>query len=141
MMAVCAPTGKAAVHIGGDTIDGLFGLSRCNTASGYRNTANTTEAPIYESSPLHQISYLLVDEILMVGKEMLGDMHDKLSQNIGEENTDHILGNKSFVFFGDFLQFPPVGKTCIISKSTFADANDSFVAPESRKCRLELPER
>jgi hypothetical protein len=134
-VSVCAPTGKAAVNIGGDTIDGLFGLSRKGNTTGYGNTANTSESSIHESSPPNDALYLIVDEISMVGKERLGEMHDKLSQNIGEENSNHILGNKSFIFFGDFLQFPPVGKTCIISKATFAESSN-HVAPETRKCRL-----
>jgi hypothetical protein len=137
-ICVSAPTGKAAVNVGGDTIDGLFGLSRSGNATGHGNTANTTEAPIYQSSPLNKATYLIVDEISMVGKERLADMHDKLGMNIGDGRTDHILGNKSFIFFGDFLQFPPVGKTCIISRSTFGfDENGvPTVFPQNRKGML-----
>jgi hypothetical protein len=139
MICVCAPTGKAAVNVGGDTIDGLFGLSRAGSGTGHGNTANTTETSLPTTSPLTKAMYLIVDEISMVGKERLCDMHDKLGVNLGDSlQSNHLLGNKSFIFFGDFLQFPPVGKTCIISKSTFpVDANgERQYFSESRKRQI-----
>jgi hypothetical protein len=55
-----------------------------------------------------------VDEISMVSKQHLHAMHKKLalSKLYGSEEP---LGGINFVFFGDFLQFPPVAATSLIA--------------------------
>lgn len=100
---VCAPTGKAAINVKGDTIDGVFKFS----------WGSDSKTPLSSTAPISIAKYLIIDEISMVSKSKLGKMHAKLGYHLN--GIDHVLGNKSFIFFGDFLQFPPVGGTSLIS--------------------------
>ena len=52
----------------------------------------------------------------MIGKRKLQVMHQKLGFNLGESHNDHIFGNRSFLFAGDFQQFPPIGDPSLVSK-------------------------
>ena len=60
--------------------------------------------------------FFIIDEISMIGKKKLQVMHQKLGYNIGESHNDHIFGNRSFLFAGDFQQFPPIGDPSLVSK-------------------------
>jgi hypothetical protein len=65
--------------------------------------------------------YLLIDEISMVSRHALGKMHWKLGFHLNGQA--HILGNKSFIFFGDFLQFTPVGGGSLITSADGGGSN------------------
>jgi len=60
--------------------------------------------------------FFIIDEISMIGKKKLQVMHQKLGFNLGESHNDHIFGNRSFLFAGDFQQFPPIGDPSLVSK-------------------------
>jgi ATP-dependent exoDNAse (exonuclease V) alpha subunit len=63
------------------------------------------------NSPLKNAVYFIIDEISMVSQEKLA----KMQQILGVNGKGSIFGNISYIFFGDFLQFTPVGGTSIIS--------------------------
>ena len=65
-------------------------------------------------SPLNTAKYLIIDEISMVSKTKLQAMQRALST----KSDGNIMGNISFIFFGDFLQFTPVGGTSLINPNT-----------------------
>ena len=54
----------------------------------------------------------------MIGKKKLQMMHQKLGRNLGDRHNDHIFGNRSFLFAGDFQQFPPIGDPSLVSKQS-----------------------
>jgi hypothetical protein len=58
---VCAPTGKAAINVNGDTIDGVFRFSR---------NLNNKESCLPQNAPVMLAKYLLVDEISMVVSQL-----------------------------------------------------------------------
>ncbi|KAI8891978.1 hypothetical protein BC833DRAFT_626272 [Globomyces pollinis-pini] len=66
----CAYTLKAAINIGGDTIDGIFGFSRKNSNIFNRNL----------STALENAKLIIVDVCSMVGKRKLGVMHVTLGK-------------------------------------------------------------
>lgn len=67
--------------------------------------------------------FFIIDEISMNGKGKLHDMHTKLGYNMGDNGDDHIFGNRSFIFAGDFQQLPPIGDVCLLSNSRPTDKN------------------
>jgi hypothetical protein len=117
---LAAPTGKAAINIGGDTIDSIFSFqSRKGTCLlGYTypldfNLQAFDTLPL--NSPLRHTKYLLVDEISMVSKQYLHRMNTKLCA-VRTKGQDMPLGGINYIFFGDFMQFAPVAGTSLISE-------------------------
>ncbi|XP_066919050.1 uncharacterized protein [Clytia hemisphaerica] len=91
-LRLCAFTGTAAKHIGGNTITTLAGLRNSNISTLEKkwNGVNT----------------VLLDEISMVGCRLLA----KLSRNItcAKHNDPSVpFGGVDIFCFGDFTQFPP----------------------------------
>jgi len=98
--AVVAPTGLAALNAGGQTIHSFFGLSPFTIGS-------QIETRWLKRKLLRRIDLLLVDEVSMVRADLLDSMDKAL--RIARE-TDLPFGDVQVVFFGDFLQLPPVVK-------------------------------
>jgi len=98
--AVVAPTGLAALNAGGQTIHSFFGLSPFTIGS-------QIETRWLKRKLLRKVELLLVDEVSMVRADLLDGMDKAL--RIARE-TDLPFGDVQVVFFGDFLQLPPVVK-------------------------------
>ena len=80
---------NAALLIGGDTIDGHFKISM--------DSKKNSPKPRREVSDCR---FIIVDEISMVSREKLHNMHEKLGYHLGSNEGNHIFGNKSFLFAG-----------------------------------------
>jgi hypothetical protein len=106
----CAYTGKAAIGINGDTIDCLFRISR-------------KEAKGPPTQRAQDAKFFIVDEISMIGKLKLHQMHMKLGHFQNLKEGEHIFGDKSFLFAGDFQQFEPIGDDSLVSKRKVNQAN------------------
>lgn len=104
----CAPTGMAAINVGGQTIHSLFMIPP--------NLVDPeTLEPIYGSraAVLKAADTVVVDEISMVRADLLGLMDARLQQVC---DSDTPFGGKQMVFFGDPYQLPPVVKEHVIRK-------------------------
>jgi DNA replication protein DnaC len=100
-----APTGIAAVNIGGQTIHSA--LSMTTSHLGTKSTSYMTSIFRSEEMQMQMRTYsvLLIDEISMVSAELLSF----ISRMFGRLHSNgRPFGNICVVAFGDLLQLPPV---------------------------------
>lgn len=98
---VCAPTGIAALNVGGSTIHRTLGISPDKVLGP------TSHPSIPVGSPLPKCDLMIVDEISMCRM----DLFDYLScclREVGRERERLGLGLCQLVVVGDFFQLPPV---------------------------------
>lgn len=95
---VLAPTGVAALNVGGQTIHSFFGFPpKFITTKDIRKHRNRK---LYQN-----IDLLIIDEISMVRADMLDNIDYFLRLN---RDNPHPFGGVQVVFFGDLFQLPPV---------------------------------
>lgn len=56
---------------------------------------------------LEHMNYLIIDEMSMVGRKTFGQINQCLKQ-IFPHHSHQVLGGRSCLLFGDFVQLPPV---------------------------------
>lgn len=95
---VCAPTGIAALNVGGTTIHRMLGLS-AKSVLGPRD-----DLRLPADSPLPQCDIMIVDEISMCRL----DLFDYLSSSLDAAARARGGRRCQLVAIGDFLQLPPV---------------------------------
>lgn len=95
---VVAPTGIAALNVGGQTIHSFFGFPPKLLAK--EDIKRRKYRKLYE-----KLEILIVDEISMVRADMLDNMDYFLQIN---RNNPEPFGGVQVVFFGDLFQLPPV---------------------------------
>ena len=93
-----APTGIAAINIGGDTIHKFFHFPPHLLTP---DDINIRPNKLYES-----IDTLIIDEFSMVNANLL-DAVDEMLRGNGEKPFEP-FGGVQIIFFGDFFQLPPV---------------------------------
>jgi hypothetical protein len=107
-----APTGKAAVNIGGTTLHTAFHLPvrRAGSHFGYiRPSANNLNLM---RAHFCNLKILIIDEISMVSSKTLSHL-DLTLQEIFENNK--LFGGVSVLAVGDLLQLQPVGEKPVFS--------------------------
>lgn len=98
-MAVLAPTGLAAVNVGGQTIHSFFGLPpRLIKPDDIRRSRN--------GRVMRRLQLLVVDEVSMVRSDLMWAMDQSLRLNRGRAREP--FGGLRLVLFGDLHQLPPV---------------------------------
>lgn len=98
---LAAYTGVAARNIGGATLHALLqmnGSKRTASAKTKRDLAAMWDG----------VDYLFVDEISMIGCEMLHNVSSALTEAKGRTSA---FGGVHVIFAGDFAQLPPIGDT------------------------------
>ena len=105
---VAAPTGAAAILIGGHTIHSLTLLP---DGPG-RNLQELCK--IWEN-----VEYLILDEISMIGAKFLSQLNARMMRAKGydEKRTDMPFGGVNVIFTGDFGQLRPVRDASLYSHS------------------------
>ncbi len=101
-----APTGVAALNIGGATIHSAF---------GYYNIENLTENQITtdlrlkseKQLVLKNSDVIIIDEISMIRSDKFGKI-DKILRKVNGNNIP--FGGKQIIVFGDLFQLPPIAK-------------------------------
>ena len=114
---MCSYTGTAAKNIGGLAISNLVGLRKVRTSKLEKKW--------------HNVNTLLLDEVSMVGKRLLA----KISKNITRAkhgNTDVLFNGIDIVFFGDFVQFPP-----ILDSPIYSDYKSNTIALTRSNCDIQ----
>lgn len=106
-VAILAPTGVAAVNIGGQTIHSFFGFRPDVTIEKAIATAKRflkqNKATIFQ-----RLTTILVDEISMVRADLFDCMDHFLKTVRGNRST--AFGGVQVVAFGDLYQLPPIVK-------------------------------
>ena len=99
-IAILAPTGVAALNVGGQTIHSFFGFGPDITINAIKK--NSSEQ-LYK-----KIDAIIIDEISMVRADLL-DCVDKFLRINGKEKSK-AFGGIQMIFIGDLYQLPPVVK-------------------------------
>lgn len=98
-MVVVAPTGLAAVNVGGQTIHSFFGLPpRLIKPDDIRRSRN--------GQVMRRLKYLVIDEVSMVRSDLMWAMDQSLRINRGRPRE--AFGGLRLIMFGDLHQLPPV---------------------------------
>lgn len=99
---VLAPTGIAAIAIGGQTMHSFFGFP-------FQSMGPHTKLDVLPERKmlLNEVDTIIVDEASMVRSDMVDGMDRYLRMAF---NTNMAFGGKQIVFVGDLYQLPPVVK-------------------------------
>ena len=105
---LCAPTGKAASLIKGTTLHSAFHFKFGNE---HVSLSDKKRAEFQEH--LRHLKIVVVDEMSMVGADMLYKLHLRLSEDIFQNKE--LFGGISVILVGDLLQLPPVKASYIFA--------------------------
>src|SRR5262245_40131394 len=98
-MVVVAPTGLAAVNVGGQTIHSFFGLPpRLVRKDDIRRSRN--------AGTMRKLKFLVLDEVSMVRSDLMWAIDQSLRLNRGKAREP--FGGVRLAMFGDLHQLPPV---------------------------------
>jgi len=98
-MAILAPTGLAAVNVGGQTIHSFFGLPpRLIRPDDIKRSRN--------GRVMRRLKLLVIDEVSMVRSDLMWAIDQSLRLNCGRPRDP--FGGVRLVLFGDLHQLPPV---------------------------------
>lgn len=103
---VLAPTGVAAINVGGETIHSFFKFKIDYTTQDIIKSANKLSeeaAKIYK-----EIETIIIDEVSMVRADIM-DFIDIFLRKVLQ--NDSPFGGKQLILFGDLYQLPPVVKS------------------------------
>jgi len=134
-IAVIAPTGVAAVNIGGQTVHSFFGFRPDITVNKVeRDYKKVRKAKLYA-----QLDALVIDEISMVRADLLDCVNAFLKMHGRVKGKP--FGGIQMIFFGDLYQLPPVVTSS--EKEIFEDVYKSpyfFNANVMNEITLEIVE-
>jgi ATP-dependent exoDNAse (exonuclease V) alpha subunit len=98
-VAVLAPTGLAAVNVGGQTIHSFFGLPpRLIRPEDIKRSRN--------GGVMRRLKLLIIDEVSMVRSDLMWGIDQSLRLNRGRAREP--FGGVRLLMFGDLHQLPPV---------------------------------
>ena len=98
-MVVLAPTGLAAVNVGGQTIHSFFGFPpRLIRPDDIRRSRN--------GRLMRRLKFLVIDEVSMVRSDLMWAIDQSLRINRGRPRE--AFGGVRLALFGDLHQLPPV---------------------------------
>ena len=98
-IVVVAPTGLAAVNVGGQTIHSFFGLPpRLVRGDDIRRSRN--------GRIMRKLKHLVIDEVSMVRSDLMWAIDQSLRINRGQPREP--FGGVRLMMFGDLHQLPPV---------------------------------
>ncbi len=100
-VVILAPTGVAAVNVGGQTIHSFFRFKPDVTAAAIRSKIKDKGKNLYA-----RLSAIVIDEISMVRADLL-DCVDKFLRLNGPDGKAP-FGGVQMIFIGDLYQLPPV---------------------------------
>jgi len=104
--AVVAPTGMAAINVGGKTIHSFFGIPPRVVNPDEVSCPQAQIGPRVQMMPvIKELDVLVVDEVSMVTPNLI-DIMDRILRKA--RRKDRPFGGISVVFVGDLLQLPPV---------------------------------
>lgn len=102
-----APTGIAALNIGGVTLHSAFGFNNLNSLNVEDISQSTLRLKSENRMILKNVDVIIIDEISMVRADTF-DKIDRILRIINED--DKPFGGKQILIFGDLFQLPPIVK-------------------------------
>ena len=108
VVLLTVPTGVAAFNINGITLHSALLLGRCGFQPLSHDRLNTLR------TRLSRLMLLIINEVSMVGANMLLEIHKRLQQIKGVCD-DAVFGGVSILAVGDLYQLPPVGQAPLFS--------------------------
>lgn len=108
-VGVCAPTGVAAIHVGGSTLHSFFGigLGTGSIASLVKKVVQNAEA----QKRIDETTVLIIDECSMLSSHLLETLDEVVREVRKEGEFAHLpFGGMQVICFGDFFQLPPIAK-------------------------------
>lgn len=114
-----APTGIAAILIGGYTVHALTMLPDKNR-SDFKDLRSMWK----------YVKYLIIDEVSMISARFMSEISNRLKQAKGKDyrTVDQPFGGVNMIFTGDFGQLKPVRQSALYKHSLVND-------PAYRECR------
>ena len=110
---LCAYTGLAAYNIQGSTLHSAFSIEP-NKKLTYKQLSDDKRNTL--QAKYRDLTVLVVDEVSMVGNEMLNFLYLRLQEIKG--NKEH-FGGVHIILVGDLFQLRPVGDGWIFSNTSF----------------------
>ena len=101
-IAIVAPTGVAAFNVNGSTIHNLLKIFPNKEFEPLKG-----ESLLALQEKFKEIKYLVLEEISMIGRRMLGKIDARLRQAFPSSSSE-VFGGCSILAFGDYGQLPPV---------------------------------
>jgi energy-coupling factor transporter ATP-binding protein EcfA2 len=133
--AVLAPTGLAAVNVGGQTIHSFFGLPpRLIKPDDIRRSRS--------GQLMRRLDALIIDEVSMVRSDLMWAMDQSLRLNRGRPREP--FGGVRLIMFGDLHQLPPVVQEAEVAQHLESEYGGPFFFAVSSLCdapgtmRIEL---
>lgn len=102
-VAVVAPTGVAALNIGGQTIHSFFGMGL--DVQNPDNFSQVSDMGYKKREVLNSLQVLVIDEVSMVSADIMDMIDAKLKY---ARNSQEPFGGCQIIAFGDLYQLPPV---------------------------------
>lgn len=118
IIAVCAPTGVAALNVGGQTIHSLLRLPTGVIAD------HELDQPTELKKMLAAIDTLVLDEVSMVSADLMDAIDRSLRQARGRKHDP--FGGVQMIMFGDPYQLPPVPPRDPHERAYYADTYRSL---------------
>ena len=116
-MVVLAPTGLAAVNVGGQTIHSFFGLPpRLIRSDDIRRSRN--------GGLMRRLKLIVIDEVSMVRSDMMWAIDQALRVNRGRVRD--AFGGVRLVMFGDLHQLPPVVQEAEVAEHLYSSFGGPF---------------
>lgn len=132
-VAVLAPTGVAAINVGGQTIHSFFRLPPYTPIPEDKLRPNNNRAQMYAC-----LDAIVIDEASMINAEVMNAIDQILRY---ASRVDAPFGGKQMLLFGDLYQLPPVVNPQV--RRYFDDRYGGaffFNAPGIKSCGLEVHE-
>ena len=117
IVLLTAPTGVAAFNINGMTLHSAF-LLGSGKYTGFQPLSHDRLNSL--RSKLSKLTLVIIDEVSMVGSNMLLEIHKRLQQIKGVSD-DVTFGGVSILAVGDLYQLPPVAQAPL-----FSTVSDSY---------------
>lgn len=133
---VTAPTGMAAINIGGATIHRALRIPPAPMPF-ITNPADLESLRAEEKKMYRKLRTLVIDEVSMVRADLLDAIDTRLRH---ARNKDEPFGGVQMIFVGDFWQLPPVVRSDdaqIVGPNVFAFQSASWNALAPRTIELE----
>jgi hypothetical protein len=122
IVLLTAPTGVAAFNVGGMTLHSALLLGR-SKHNGYQSLSHDKVNTL--RLKLAKLKLLIIDEVSMVGCNMLVDIHKRLNEVLIQPHNV-LFGNVSILAIGDLYQLPPVLQPSLFNNISDLDLASLF---------------